>query len=173
MAGRAFWITGLPGSGKSTMADRLKAFRPGLVVLRMDDLREIVTPDPTYSDTEREFVYRSIVYFAKKLTELGHEVVIDATGNLRKWRELAREVIPTYSEIYLKCRIDECMNREIQRHETHKAPADIYTKGKSGWPVPGLAAPYEEPLNPEIVIDTEEMSVSEAANLILERFFQT
>jgi len=172
MAGNAIWITGLPGSGKSTIADRLQALRPDLVILRMDDLRKIVTPDPTYSDSEREFVYRSIVYFAKRLTELGHDVVIDATGNLRRWRELARKLIPAYSEVYLKCRVEECMDREKNRQETRDAPRAIYRKGEAGWPVPGLSAPYEEPLHPELVIDTGGKPASEAADLILDRLLK-
>ena len=148
MGGMALWITGLPGSGKSTIADALKASHPDFVVLRMDDLRKIVTPEPDYSDAEREIVYRSLVYLAKKLTELGHSVIIDATGNMRRWRELARELIPRYAEIYLKCPIAECINREQQRQESRGAPRDIYKKGEKGWPVPGMNAPYEEPLQP-------------------------
>jgi adenylylsulfate kinase len=166
MAGMAVWITGLPGSGKSTIADALKASSQDFVVLRMDDLRKTVTPKPDYSDTEREIVYRSLVYFAKKLTELGHNVIIDATGNMRRWRELARNLIPRYAEIYLKCEIAECMTREQQRQQSHGAPRDIYKKGEKGWPVPGVNAPYEEPLDPDIVIDTGQTTVSDAVELI-------
>jgi len=166
MRGMALWITGLPGSGKSTIADALKASHPDFVVLRMDDLRKTVTPEPDYSDSEREIVYRSLVYFAKKLTELGHSVIIDATGNMRRWRELARKLIPRYAEIYLKCPIAECMNREQQRQQSHGAPKDIYKKGEKGWPVPGVNAPYEEPLAPDIVIDTGQTTVSDAVELI-------
>jgi adenylylsulfate kinase len=166
MAGRALWITGLPGSGKSTIADALKAAHPDFVILRMDDLRKTVTPDPTYSDDEREIVYRSLVFCAGKLTELGHNVVIDATGNLRRWRELARELIPQFAEIYLKCSIEECMQREKRRTETRSAPRDIYKKGEVGWPVPGVNVPYEEPLGPEIIVDTGQVTVEEAVGLI-------
>ena len=166
MRGMALWITGLPGSGKSTIADALKASYPDFVVLRMDDLRKIVTPEPDYSDSEREIVYRSLVYFAKKLTELGHSVIIDATGNMRRWRELARKLIPRYAEVYLKCPIAECMDRERQRQQSRGAPRDIYKKGEKGWPVPGLNAPYEEPLSPDIVIDTSKTSVMDAVELI-------
>jgi adenylylsulfate kinase len=166
MGGMAVWITGLPGSGKSTIADALKASSQDFVVLRMDDLRKTVTPAPDYSDQEREIVYRSLVYFAKKLTELGHNVIIDATGNMRRWRELARSLIPRYAEIYLKCEIAECMNREQLRQQSHGAPRDIYKKGEKGWPVPGVNAPYEEPLAPDIVIDTGQTTVQDAAELI-------
>lgn len=109
MSGIAIWITGLPGSGKSTVANEVKKVHPEFIILRMDELRKIVTPEPTYSDAEREIVYRTIVYLAKKLTEHGHDVIIDATGNLRRWRELARQLIPRYAEVYLKCPIEICM----------------------------------------------------------------
>ena len=166
MAGMAVWITGLPGSGKSSIADAIKALHPDFVVLRMDDLRKIVTPEPVYSDTEREIIYRSLVYLAKKLTELSHTVIIDATGNMRRWRELARELIPRFAEIYLKCPVEECISRERQRQETRGAPKDIYKKGEQGWPVPGINVPYEESHSPEIIIDTAITAVNEAVELI-------
>lgn len=161
MSGIAIWITGLPGSGKSTVADALKKAHPEFNLLRMDELRKVVTPEPTYSDSEREIVYRALVYLAKTLTELGHDIILDATGNLRRWRELARQLMPRYVEVYLRCPIELCIQREKQRLETHEAPKDIYKKGAKGWPVPGMAAPYEEPLNPEILIDSDKTSVED------------
>jgi adenylylsulfate kinase len=167
MAGIAVWITGLPGSGKSTIADGLKQAHPEFIILRMDELRKIVTPVPTYSDAERDMVYRALVYLTKKLTEHGHDVIIDATGNLRKWRELARQLIPGYCEVYLKCPVDVCMQRENKRQETHEAPKDIYRKGAAGWPVPGMSAPYEEPVNPEITIETDKMALEDSVHEIV------
>ena len=144
MSGIAIWITGLPGSGKSTVADEIKRLHPEFIILRMDELRKVVTPYPTYSESERDIVYRALVYLARRLTEANHNVIIDATGNLRKWRELARQLIPQYAEIYLRCPIDICIERERRRTDTHEAPKDIYQKGSEGWPVPGMTAPYEE-----------------------------
>ncbi|MEW6570958.1 MAG: adenylyl-sulfate kinase [Nitrospirota bacterium] len=167
MPGIAIWITGLPGSGKSTIADALREADPRFVVLRMDELRQVVTPAPTYTELEREIVYRALVYAARTLTELGHNVIIDATGNLRKWRELARQLIPGFIEVYLRCPIDVCVEREKQRKETHEAPKDIYKKGAEGWPVPGMVVPYEEPLNPEVIIDSDKTSAGEAVARIL------
>lgn len=169
MSGIAIWITGLPGSGKSTVADALKDAHPEFIVLRMDEFRKIVTPKPTYSDSERDMVYRAIVYLAKKLTELGHNVIIDATGNLRRWRELARQSIERYIEVYLRCPIELCIQREKKRIETHEAPKDIYKKGAAGWPVPGMVVPYEEPLNPEITTDTDKISVKDIIAKIEEK----
>lgn len=162
----ALWITGLPGSGKSTYAEAVKKLYPDFVLLRMDELRKVVTPEPSYSDNERDLVYRCLVYTAEMLVRHGHSVVIDATGNLRKWRDLARGIIEPYGEIYLKCPVDKCIEREAQRVETHNAPAGIYSKGKAGWPVPGMNAPYEEPQNPELIIETDKTTLPEAVGLI-------
>ena len=160
------WITGLPGSGKSSIAEALKGRHPGFVILRMDEMRKIVTPEPTYNDMERELVYRSLVYMAKKISELGHPVIIDATGNLRRWRELAKELIPEFFEVYLKCSLRECEQRESMRKDRHAAPGEIYGKGRKGWPVPGVTVPYEEPLSPDVTVDTEHTGIDEALNII-------
>lgn len=162
----ALWITGLPGSGKSTIADEIKKIYPKFIILRMDEFRKVVTPKPTYSEAERDIVYRSLVYLAKMLTEQGHSVIIDATGNLRKWRDIARKLIPRYGEVYLKCPLELCMERERKRVETRKAPKSIYKKGAKGWPVPGMGAPYEEPKKPEIIIETDVVPIEESVRLI-------
>jgi adenylylsulfate kinase len=166
MSGLVLWITGIPGSGKSTIADAVKKARPDFALLRMDNLRKIITPQPTYSEAERDIVYRSIISTAKVLAELGHNVLIDATGNLRRWRNLARKIIPRYAEVYLKCPIETCQKREALRKDTRGAPKNIYKKGREGWPVPGVTAVYEIPLKPEIVIETDYTSVDAAVDSI-------
>ncbi len=162
MNGLVIWITGLPGSGKSTIADGIKKTYPDFVILRMDELRNLVTPKPTYSDDEREMVYRAIVYMAKKLASLNHNVIIDATANMGRWRELARQHIPNFAEIYTKCSINVCQNREKNRLNTRSAPKDIYKKGRKGSPVPGVTVPYEEPLSPELAIETDSLNIKES-----------
>ncbi len=168
MSGLVIWITGLPGSGKSAVADGIKEIHPSFVVLRMDRLRKIVTPNPTYSETERDIVYRCIVYVAQTLSQIGHDVIIDATGNLRRWRDLARDAIPNFVEVYLKCPLEVCEQRESARVQRRDAPHAIYEKGKAGWPVPGLQAPYEEPLNPELTIETDKTGPPDASSRILQ-----
>lgn len=168
MGGMALWITGLPGSGKSKAADRIKETYPDFIILRMDEFRKIVTPMPTYSEAERDIVYRSLVCLAWKITELGRNVIIDATGNLRKWRDLARQLIPVYFEVYLRCSLEECRKREMQRLNSFGAPLDIYKKGEKGWPVPGINVPYEEPLKPDLIIDSDKMTFEESAKNIMD-----
>ncbi|MEW6602554.1 MAG: adenylyl-sulfate kinase [Nitrospirota bacterium] len=161
------WITGLPGCGKSTVADKVKGLLSDAVILRMDDLRKIVTPVPTYSEDEREHVYRALVFTARTLYEAGHNVIIDATGNKRSWRQLARELIPSYMEVYLKCPLELCVKREENRTDSHSAPRNIYGKGKTGWPVPGINVPYEAPEKPELLIDSEKEPPEAAAEKIV------
>ncbi len=166
MTSFALWITGLPGSGKSTLAEEISKRHPDFVVLRMDELRKILTPEPTYSEEERDMAYRCIVYTAACLVENDHSVIIDATANLRKWRDLARQLIRRYGEVYLKCPVELCKMRERERGQTHGAPRDIYSKGEAGWPVPGVAAPYEEPASPELLIEVDRTFIPEAVQKI-------
>jgi len=161
------WITGRPGSGKSTISLALKERLPDIVILRSDELRKFLTPEPTYTEEEREFVYRSLIYTAKSIYDLGHNVVIDATGNRRKWRDLARETIPCFYEVYVKCSEDVCIKREKTRRDTHSAPEGIYEKALHGAPVPGINVPYEEPLNPDLIIDSERESPEQAVKKII------
>lgn len=162
MTGLVIWITGVPGSGKSAISDAVMNELPEFVVLRMDEMRKVVTPAPTYSDIEREIVYRSIIYAALRLSNLGHNVIIDATGNMRRWRDTARGIMPRYAEIYLKCGLNAAIEREKSRPDTHGAPVSVYDKAREGWPVPGVTAPYEEPIAPELVIDTEALTLKES-----------
>mgnify|MGYP001619463304 CR=1 FL=1 len=163
---KVIWITGLSGSGKSTVASALKEIVPEAVVLRMDEMRKVVTPEPSYSDSERECVYRSLVYTANTLYKLGHTVIIDATGNRRSWRDLARTLVPDYIEVYLKCALDLCIQRESRRVETYGAPKEIYKKAEAGSPVPGIHVPYEKSERPDLIVDTEMESPEEAAERI-------
>jgi adenylylsulfate kinase len=80
-------------------------------------------------------------------------------------------LIPRYAEIYLKCPLEECMHREEQREQSHGAPRAIYKKGEQGSPVPGVNAPYEEPLAPDVTIDTGKTTVRDAVELICRKIF--
>ena len=97
------WVTGLPGSGKSTIVKELEKmllksdFKT--ITLSMDLIRKTLTPEPRYTDEERSLVYRSLVLMSQLIiTKCGKNVIIDATGNRRKFRELARQLIPEFAE---------------------------------------------------------------------------
>ncbi|HLI46472.1 MAG TPA: adenylyl-sulfate kinase [Geobacterales bacterium] len=158
------WLTGLPASGKSTIAEHLRKLlnERGIKVqiLDSDELRKVLTPKPTYSLEERDWFYDVLVYIAKILYENGVNVIIAATGNKRAYRDKARNVIQNFLEVYVKCDLETCMKRDKK---------GIYELAKMGLAstVPGIQDPYEEPLNPELVLDTTSLEPKQCASLIL------
>lgn len=175
----AVWFTGLPGSGKTTVAreaeKQLASAGVRVKRLELDQIRKVITPQPKYTEEERRIAYAALAYMAKLLTDEGVNVLIDATGNLRQYRDVARRLIPNYAEVYIQCPMDLSMEREAHRRASH-APRDIYEKGKTGrsQTVPGLNVPYEEPLEPIVIVDTSKVSREEsgrqATEAILKKF---
>lgn len=176
--GWCVWITGLPGCGKSSVAEALIKFllQRGIraQLLSSDDLRKVLTPKPTYSPEERDIVYETLVYIARLLTKNDVNVVIDATGNLRRYRDNARRQIQKYMEAYLECPLEVCIERESKRVETHHAPKQIYKSALDGKAptVPGIGQPYEPPINPEITISTVLYTPEQAAQKIMEAILE-
>jgi adenylylsulfate kinase len=161
------WLTGLPGSGKTTLARAAaEALRRGgrrVRVLHLGELRRVVTPRPTYDDAERELVYAALAYLARVLWEEGISVLVDATAHRRAYRDRARALIPGFAEVYLRCPLAVCEMREAVR-DADLAPPGIYAAGRArGAPVPGLVVPYEVPERPELTMDTGRLPLEEAA----------
>jgi adenylylsulfate kinase len=165
-SGFALWLTGLPASGKSTLAEGLaRALREqdiAVQILDSDELRNVLTPDPTYSPEEREWFHQVVAFIARLLTQNGVNVLIAATANRRRYRDHARQVIERFAEIYVKCSLDTCMARDEK---------GVYEKAMAGraTTVPGLQVPYEPPLDPAAVVDTERASPQEGAQQIRAR----
>lgn len=167
----AIWITGLPGSGKSAIArataTALSARGDAVTLLELDQMRRVVTPAPSYSEAERDLVYRGLVYVAATLVSAGVPVLLDATGHRREWRDLARAIIPAFAEVQLSCPLDVCRERERAR-VPGAAPAGIYAQaGQPGATVPGVDVPYEPALAPELTIDTTRETPAAAAARIV------
>lgn len=171
----AVWFTGLPGCGKTTIARRTKEHlsRMGVeaMILELDEIRKVITPNPRYTDEERDIVYASLAYMAKLLCDAGVNVIIDATANRRRYRDLARELVERFAEVYIKAPLDVCMEREAIRRAEF-APREIYKKAASGARVPGVGVPYEEPVSPEIVVDTTMMDPESAAEFVSKKILE-
>lgn len=162
--GFAVWITGLPASGKSTLAaavDReLSSKGIKVAVLESDALRRILTPHPRYSQEERDVFYGAMAHVGLLLTEHGVPVIFDATANRRAYRDHARRLIPRFVEVYVDCPLDVCMGRD---------PKGIYEKARKGeaTAVPGMQLAYEPPENPEVVVRGDRESSEAAARRVV------
>jgi adenylylsulfate kinase len=172
-SGWCVWITGLPGSGKSIVSRALIELlnKQGISVqlLSSDEIRKILTPNPTYSIEERDIVYAALIYIAKLFTQNGVNILIDATGNLRRYRDDARLQITRFIEAYLDCPFEVCIQREAERKETYNAPIQIYKKAlqnKVSSTVPGVGQPYETPLKPDVIVKNSVLTPQEAAQQI-------
>jgi len=142
------WVTGLPGSGKSTISRELREELgkngTGVEILRLDELRKILTPKPEYTQKERDIVYRTLTATAAALTKNRINVIIDATANRREYRDLAREHIKNFAEIYIECPLEVCIERESGRKDD-LVTKNLYKKALEGGDIvgelPGINAP--------------------------------
>ena len=163
-SGFAIWLTGLPSSGKTTIAKALKNLLlkkvAAVQVLDSDDLRQKLTPHPTYSPKERDWFYDMVTFLAELLTDNGVNVIIAATASRRTYRRTARSRIKRFAEVYIDCSPDVCRARDS------KGLWKKAGKGEIGF-LPGGGAPFEPPESPEVRLDTAELSIDVAARTIL------
>lgn len=162
--GFAVWITGLPASGKSTLAAALSRELSNrgidVAVLESDALRRILTPHPCYSEEERDVLYGTMAHVGRLLIEHGVPVIFDATANRRAHRDRARQHIPQFVEVYVDCPLDVCIGRD---------PKGIYQKARQGeaTTVPGIQSTYEPPENPEVIVRGDQEAPEVAARRIV------
>lgn len=160
----AVWLTGLPASGKSTIAAHLtRALAKRSVraaVLESDILRKILTPHPRYDQGERDRFYQQMADLGAMLTESGVPVIFDATAQRRAYRDRARGRIPRFAEIYVACPLAVCRSRD---------PKGIYRQGST---VPGLHSEYEAPENPDLIVQGDAEDPEQAAKRILARLIE-
>jgi adenylylsulfate kinase len=173
-SGWCVWVTGLPGSGKSVISqallDKLRDIGVHAQIVSSDTLRKAITPSPSYTEEERDIVYATIVFITKLLTQNGINVIIDATANRRLYRDIARKEISRFIEAYIRCPLEICIKRESERGKTFDAPENIYEKAltRKSATVPGIGAPYEEPLHPHLIVDSDKLNPNQCAQKILE-----
>ena len=114
--GFAIWLTGIPAAGKSSITRELvkqfQARNVSVVVLESDEMRNILTPAPSYSDEERSRFYRALALTGALITRSGINVIFDATANKREYRDHARQAIRKFMEVYVHCPLDICVKRD-------------------------------------------------------------
>ena len=147
------WLTGLSGSGKSTIANAAarELFEQGyqVIVLDGDNIRHGLNKDLGFSDDDRKENIRRIGEVAKLFVQQGTIVITAFISPFREDRDQVRELVAEgeFNEIYVKCDLDICEKRD---------PKGLYKKARNG-EIPfftGIDSPYEEPKAPELVLDS-------------------
>jgi adenylylsulfate kinase len=164
--GFVLWFTGLPASGKTTLAYALQRKLANAniptFILDSDEMRAILTPQPRYSPSERDWFYGVLGQFAGLLAKSGVNVLIAATANRRHYRDQARQQITRFAEVYVHCDLETCQQRD---------PKGIYAQAQEGTAVrvPGIGSSYEPPHQPEVVVDTTLLTVDEGATAVYQQ----
>ncbi|HNV20098.1 MAG TPA: adenylyl-sulfate kinase [Candidatus Hydrogenedentes bacterium] len=160
------WFTGLSGSGKSTLAHAVEQalYDKGCrtIVLDGDNIRHGLNKNLGFSPEDREENIRRIGEVAKLFTQAGVIALTAFISPYRADRDKARELLNDgeFVEVYLKCAVDVCESRDVK---------GLYKKARAGEikEFTGISAPYEEPLNPELVIDTAAETLEESTRKVL------
>ena len=158
------WFTGLPCSGKSTLANALKQKLEELgkrvYILDGDIIRKELNVDLGFSEEDRKENIRRVSVVAKILTECGVIPVVALVSPFRESRRKARERIGKFVEVYVKAPIEVCKERDVKG--MYKLAIEGKIKGFTG-----IDDPYEEPENPEVVCETDRETVDESVEKIL------
>ncbi len=163
--GGILWFTGLPGSGKSTLAQNLERmlFLKGYqtYVLDGDNIRKGLSGDLDFSPESRAENIRRVAEVANLLADAGMIAITAFISPYRDDRRRARSIGHRhFSTVYVKCAAEECEKRD---------PKGLYKKARAGeiTDFTGVNAPYEEPENPDLIIDTAHHSLDECLSQLL------
>ena len=167
MTGFTVWFTGLSGSGKTTISELVapQLERRGLLVERLDGdvVRTHLSHGLGFSKEDRDANIERIGWVASRLTRAGAAVIVSAISPYaearRKVRSLVEEFGP-FVEVHVATPVEECERRDVK---------GLYAKARSG-EIPeftGVSDPYEEPVDPELRIDTTKHDPAESAQIVL------
>ena len=164
--GCVLWFTGLSGSGKSTIAIAVEQAlaATGRLVYRLDgdNLRHGLNRDLGFSPEDRKENIRRVAEVAALLADAGVITLVSFISPYRDLRDFARQRVGDhFFEVYVKASLDTCRKRD---------PKGLYRKADAGEIklFTGVSAPYEEPLNPDLVLDTDSGSIADAVKQIME-----
>jgi adenylylsulfate kinase len=165
------WFTGLSGSGKSTVAHaldkRLHMLKVHSYVLDGDNVRHGLNKDLGLSPEDRKENIRRIGEVSKLFIDAGLIVLAAFIAPYNEDRKQIRDLLKEgeFIEVYVKCSIEECENRD---------PKGLYSKARSGAieGFTGISAPYEEPETPEIILETDKMSLDNCIETLMKYLIQ-
>ena len=164
--GCVIWFTGLSGSGKSTLANAVEQVlhqqQQHTYVLDGDNVRQGLNKNLGFSPEDREENIRRIGEVAKLFADAGTIVMTAFISPYRADRDQARELITEgrFVEVFVDCPLDVCEERDTK---------GLYKKARAGKikEFTGISAPYEQPLDPEVTVNTAELSLEESAQVVV------
>ena len=157
------WLTGLSGSGKTTIADALKADlekkKIKVQILDGDVIRNFL-PKTGFSKEDRLAHARRVAFIAATLEKNGVTTIVSLITPYEESREFARSVCENYHEVYLATSLEECEKRDVK---------GLYKKVRNGeiQNFTGVDDPYEIPTKPNLIIDTKDLSITESINNLI------
>ena len=164
---RVIWFTGLSGSGKSSIANILEKKLNNLgrhtIILDGDNVRHGLNKDLGFTETDRVENIRRVGETSKLMVEAGLICITSFISPFEAERKMVRNLLETdeFIEVFIDTPLEECEKRDVK---------GLYAKARAG-ELPnftGISSPYENPINPEIRIDTTTMTAEEAADLIID-----
>ena len=164
--GFTVWLTGLPCSGKSTIAaklvEHLRASGRKVEVLDGDVVREHLSKGLGFSRADRDTNVLRIGFVAQLLSRNGVAVVVAAVSPYAATRDLVRQQIPRFVEVFVECPLEECERRDVK---------GMYKKARAGslGAFTGVDDPYEPPLSPDVTLRTREEAVDESLSKVLDK----
>jgi adenylyl-sulfate kinase len=167
VAGYTVWLTGLPSSGKTTIGDLVAADLGGRGVLveRLDGdvVRRHLSAELGFSREDRDANIARIGWVASRLTRAGAAVVVSAISPYAEARTRARELVEAHGrfvEVYVHASLEECIRRDVKGLYARALAGDLDE-------MTGISDPYEEPVAPEVRLDTEVETPDESAGRVL------
>ena len=157
------WMTGLPSSGKTTIIRKLAENIKNLAILDGDELREWLSPK-NFSRKGRDEHNRRVAHIAKILLEHSVPVGVSLISPYLENRETAKKIINNdkkFFEVYVKCSLEKCEERDVK---------GLYKKARNNEieNFTGVNDPYEEPPNPDMLIDAEKYTAEECVKKVLD-----
>ncbi|MFX1238880.1 MAG: adenylyl-sulfate kinase [Promethearchaeota archaeon] len=163
--GFTLWFTGLPCSGKSVLADAIaeELKKKNMKVERLDGdiVRKGLTKDLGFSEEDRNMNIERVTFVAKLLTRNGVAVLASFVSPYNKIRDYSRKEIGDYILVYVKCPVKVCEERDVK---------GMYAKARAGEIkyFTGIDHPFEDPDNPDIIVETNKQTIEESKAIILE-----
>jgi adenylyl-sulfate kinase len=167
--GFTLWFTGLSGAGKSTIADlvgpRIEEAGRTVEYLDGDVVRTHLSKGLGFSKEDRDTNIERIGWVASRLTRHGAAVIVSAISPYEETRRKAREMVEEFGpfvEVYVEASVEKCAARDVK---------GLYEKAFSGEikEFTGVSDPYEPPMRPELVVNTESGTPDDSAQLVIEK----